>query len=246
MRILIPLPRYGFDPTESAVPWKILSQQGHDIIFSTPDGTPAAADVRMVSGKGLGVWKAVLQARADAVETYMEMSGSSSFQHPIHYHQISPDMGDALLLPGGHDKGMREYLNSPQLQALASYFLTANKPVAAICHGVVLLARSKNPMGQSVLMDYRTTALLKMQELAAFQMTRLWLGDYYRTYPETVEDEVKSNLRRPDQFISGPIPLGRDTLQRPSGFTIRDRNYLSARWPGDVYAFAMHFGQMLS
>lgn len=207
---------------------------------------PAAADERMVSGKGLGIWKTLLQARADAVEAYLQMSQSTSFQRPVHYEQINPAMADALLLPGGHDKGMREYLDSPHLQAIASHFLCADMPVAAICHGVVLLARSKNSMGQSVLIDYRTTALLKTQELAAFHMTRLWLGDYYRTYPETVEDEVKSNLRSYDQFISGPIPLGRDTLHRPSGFTIRDRNYLSARWPGDVYAFALHFGQMLS
>ncbi|HQQ96356.1 MAG TPA: type 1 glutamine amidotransferase domain-containing protein [Cyclobacteriaceae bacterium] len=245
MRILIPLPRYGFDPTESAVPWKILSQQGHEIIFCTPDAAPAAADERMVSGKGLGVWKPLLQARADALEAYLQMSQSATFQHPMHYEETNPGMADALLLPGGHDKGMREYLNSPRLQAIASHLLCSNKPIAAICHGVVLLARSKNQVGQSVPLNYRTTALLKTQEMTAYQLTRLWLADYYRTYEVTVEDEVKSHLHTPDQFISGPLAWRRDTLQNPFGFTVRDRNYLSARWPGDVHAFALQFAQML-
>lgn len=245
MRILIPLPRYGFDPTESSIPWKVLSRQGHTLVFCTPDAAPATADERMLTGKGLGLWRSLLQAREDAVESYREMSQSDEFQHPIHYQQISPDYADALLLSGGHDKGMREYLDSPELQAIARHFLTSSKPVAAICHGVVLLSRSRNEAGQSVLMDYKTTALLKTQELAAYYMTRLWLGDYYRTYEATVEDEVKSNLRKADQFFSGPTPMARDTLQKPSGFTVIDRNYLSARWPGDVYAFALTFGQML-
>ncbi len=245
MRILIPLPRYGFDPTESAVPWSVLSQQGHTFIFCTPDAAPASADERMVTGKGLGLWRPLLQARRDAVDAYLNMSNSDAFLHPIPYQQISPDDADAMLLPGGHDKGMREYLDSPYLQAIASHFLLSNKPVAAICHGVVLLARSRNRAGQSVISDYKTTALLKSQELTAHHMTRLWLGDYYRTYPVTVEDEVKSHLRSADLFLAGPLPMGRDTLQKPSGFTVRDRNYLSARWPGDIYAFALKFGQML-
>jgi len=245
LRILIPLPRHGFDPTEASIPWMVLGRQGHTFVFCTPEGTPATADERMVTGKGLGLWTPLLKARADAVDAYLQMSQSNEFQHPIAYQQIAPDYADALLLPGGHDKGMREYLDSSQLQSISSHFLMSNKPVAAICHGVVLLARSENQTGQSVLLDYKTTALLRTQELAAFHMTQLWLGDYYRTYGTTVEDEVKSRLRNSAQFLTGPFPLRRDTLQKPSGFTVRDRNYLSARWPGDVYAFALRFGEML-
>ena len=37
--ILIPLPLAGFDPTETAVPWKVLSERGHKITFATPDGS---------------------------------------------------------------------------------------------------------------------------------------------------------------------------------------------------------------
>ncbi len=73
------------------------------------------------------------------------------------------------------------------------------------------------------------------------------LGDYYLTYPQTVEDEVVSNLKSPDDFIHGPTPILRDNLKNLSrGFTVRDGNYLSARWPGDVYKFATQFLEILN
>ena len=29
------------------------------------------------------------------------------------------------------------------------------------------------------------------------------------------------------------------------GFYVQDRNYLSARWPGDIHAFTLRFAQVL-
>ena len=56
----------------------------------------------------------------------------------------------------------------------------------------------------------KTTALTKQMELIAWRLTWLYLGDYYRTYQTTVEDEVRSVLARPEDFIRGPLPLRRD------------------------------------
>jgi protease I len=78
-------------------------------------------------------------------------------------------------------------------------------------------------------------------------MTRLWLNDYYLTYPElTVEDEVTAALDHSAQFHSGPTPALRDDMQHlDRGFTVRDRNYLSARWPGDAYRLSLDCIDML-
>lgn len=121
------------------------------------------------------------------------------------------------------------------LQDLVADFFSAKKPVGAICHGVVLAARSIDPdTGKSVLHNYRTTALLKSQEMLAYRLTQLWLKDYYLTYPEiTVEDEVRKALSSENDFLKGPNPLLRDDHDHLNrGFTVRDRHYLSARWPG--------------
>jgi hypothetical protein len=39
----------------------------------------------------------------------------------------------------------------------------------------------------------------------------------------------------------------RDTFddERPA-FVVRDGNYISARWPGDVHTFAKHFSKILT
>ena len=48
-----------------------------------------------------------------------------------------------LVLPGGHRaRGMCPYLENPDLQGAVAAFFDAGKPVGAICHGVVLAARS--------------------------------------------------------------------------------------------------------
>ena len=143
---------------------------------------------------------------------------------------------------------MKEYLESEILQSIIPRFFQSQKPVAAICHGVVLLARSLQQNTQrSVLYDYQTTLLLKSQELLAYQLTQWWVDEYYLTYPGlTVEDEVRSLLASEDQFQQGPTPLFRDDQKHLNrGFVVKDRNYLSARWPGDAYLFSLEFIRML-
>lgn len=240
-KIVIPLPNYGFDPTEVAISWKLLSEAGHEVYFATPIGKVAAADRLMLTGKGLCIFKSLLKARKDAVIAYQMMEKDHLFQQPISYKEISNVDFDVLFLPGGHHKGVKEYLESKILQNIVIDFFDNGKTVAAICHGVVLLARSIHPAtNKSVLYDYKTTALLKSQEKLAYNLTRLWLRDYYLTYPDTtVEEEVKSVLSSEKNFLTGKLPIERDSENNLSaGFVVKDRNYLSARWPGDVYSLS--------
>lgn len=248
IKIVIPLPSYGFDPTEVAIPWKIVSENNFEIVFATPNGKMGIADTKMLKGSTLGIWKPVLQAGKDAVKAYYEMEKSESFRNPIKYADLKEENFDALLLPGGHDKGVKEYLESNVLQQLVVNFFIKQKPVGAICHGVVLAARSINPeTKRSVIYNYKTTSLLRSQELLAFNMTKIWLKDYYLTYPEiTVEDEVRAALCDKNNFIKGPSPLFRDDLDHLNrGFFVKDRNYLSARWPGDAYNFSLEFVKLI-
>lgn len=248
-KVLIPLPRYGCDPSEVAIPWLMLDKQNIEITFITPDGKAAVADEIMLTGKRLGLLKHILQARHDAVMAYRQLERSVSFTNPLKYTDVSADEFDGLLLPGGHDKGVKEYLESAILQKLVVDFFHQNKPVAAVCHGVLIPARSINPdTKHSVIFDYKCTGLLKRQELSAYQLTRFWLDDYYLTYPETTtEDELISSLSCKTQFLQGKLPLSRDDLQHLSrGFIVKDRNYLSARWPGDIYNFSLKFIEMLT
>ena len=250
-RVLVPLPDSGFDPTEAAVPWLALREAGHQIAFATPSGSRAAADPRMVSGEGLGPWRMVLRADARGRAAHARLVEAGEFASPFPFADprlSTAESWDALVLPGGHDKGMRPYLESERLQRLAADFFACGKPVAAICHGVLVLARSRDARtARPLLRGRRTTALLRSQELLAWNLTRLWLGDYYRTYPETVEDEVRACQAGEGEFVAGPMPVLRDAPERLGrGFVVRDGAYLSARWPGDAHRFAAELVAMLA
>jgi putative intracellular protease/amidase len=282
-RVLFLLPARDFDPSEAAVSWRVLVDAGHIVGFATPDGQPAAADEIMVTGKGLDVWGTIpvlrnwpligllLRANRDARAAYAGMIADRNYLAPQRWDAVDPATFDAMLLPGGHRaRGMRDYLESDILQRHVTNFFEANKPVAAICHGVLLAARSVSKhTGRSVLYGYRTTALTWALERSAWSLarvTRFWDPNYYRTYLEqdgqpdgfmSVQQEVTRALARAEDFQDVPATdpdyrrktsgLQRDSIDdaRPA-FVVRDRNYLSARWPGDAHTFAKTFAGMLS
>ena len=119
--------------------------------------------------------------------------------------------------------------------------------MAAICHGPVMLARSIDPAtGRSVLHGRRTTGLTRLLEYSGYLMTFPLLGRLFRTYPTLVATEVGAVLASPDHFLSGPLPLNRDSATNlKPGFVVRDGKYVSARWPGDAHRFAAEFLSVL-
>jgi putative intracellular protease/amidase len=229
-RILCPLPDRDFDVTEVAVPWKVLTRAGHSVVFATEKGAVAAADPLLLTGVLFGK----LGAEPEPKAFYNEMIGTDAYQHPLTWESLTVSDFDALLLPGGHAPGMRQYLGSSGLQGKISEFWQLNRPVGAICHGVLPLARSK------ALHASKTTCLTKPMERTAYYISAWKLGRYYRTYPAYVEDEVKASLDSPDLFVRGPrMGTRRDTDSDSSpAFVVEDGRYVSARWPGDAYTFA--------
>ena len=273
--VLIPVPDADFDPTEVAVSWQVLTGNGHAVVFSTESGAQAVADDIMVTGRGLDFWSRIpalsrvvvvgrmLRANRDARAAYARMLASPEYGKPTAWADTDLDGVDALVLPGGHRaRGMRSYIESDVLQRLVAEAFRREILVAAICHGVLLAARTADPAtGRSVLYGRKTTALTWELERRAWRLarvTRFWDRDYYRTYVEkpgepigymSVQAEVTRALERPDDFRD--VPKGstdwrlktsgmmRDTASnaRPA-FVVDDGAYVSARWPGDTHTFA--------
>ena len=53
-RVLMPLPDRDFDPTETAVPWRMLTHEGHEVVFATEAGGVAPAGDPLLLGGTLG------------------------------------------------------------------------------------------------------------------------------------------------------------------------------------------------
>ncbi|KAL7620087.1 hypothetical protein AAE478_010637 [Parahypoxylon ruwenzoriense] len=236
-KVLIMMADYGHDPTETAVPYTAFKNAGYDVKFSTETGRPPQCDKKMLEG----FTQKLLGAKKEVVHMYKKMAVSDEMRHPLSWSTpgFSLDSYDLVLFPGGHEKGVRQLIESPIVHSLVvDYFPKTKKPsrkvIAAVCHGVMVLSESKDANGRSVIHDCVTTALPAKFEQVAYWGTRVVLGDYYKTYghrSEDVEASIKKILADPSQFKAS---------LNPGPFTVEDEqyNYISARYPGDAEAFA--------
>lgn len=243
--VLFPLPDHDFDVTEVAVPWRLLTDAGHVVSFATQRGLGAPqCDPLLLSGVVFGQ----LGAEDEPKTFYRAMQEDDRYRAPIAWEAILPDEYDGLILAGGHAPGMRQYLSNEVLQEKVARFWSLTRPVGAICHGVLVLARARDlSSGRSLLYGRRTTCLPKYMERSAYWATAWRRGRYYRTYRDYVEDEVRAALASRSDFLRGPRVLSRRGTMFDDGpaMLVRDANYLSARWPGDAYLFAKGFINLL-
>lgn len=225
-RVLMPLPDTDFDVTEVAVPWKLLTEAGHEVVFATESGGKPSADPLLLTGVLFGQ----LGAEPEPKAYYRELESAPAFERPMTWADIDVAKLDALVLAGGHAPGMKQYLGSSRMHEMAAAFAATKKPLGAICHGTIVLARA------GALRGRKTTCLPKYMERIAYFISAWKLGRYYRTYPAYVEDEVRATGCT---FVRGPIELMRRGTREDDSpaFVVEDDSYVSARWPGDAFLF---------
>ena len=239
-KLLIVLPQTGFDPTEVALPWQVWTQAGHDVCFATETGQPASCDPITLSGEGLPLLASSLKCRPEAQAAYAAMIAAPRYQHPLSWAKARAVNFAALHFPGGHAPGMKLYCESLEVYRLAKEAFAAKQPVSAICHGVLPLARA------GVLKGRRTTALTHIMEEISVRLTNRALPGHYRTYPISVEDEVRQRIRPGGRFERGGLFPRYSSAKAPeAGFVLRDGHYLSARWPGDAWTLAVRLLDLL-
>lgn len=206
--------------------------------FATSDGSTGACDPDMLSGVLLGTVKALPEHAA----AYRRMIRTKAFQDPLGYADIEPRSFSLLVLPGGHAAGMRQYLEDRTLQDAVVNFFRADAPVGAICHGTVVLARSiDSTTGKSVINGRTLTGLPKRFEKGAWLATKATRGDYFRTYPEWVQDEVQRSIGPNGEWKPGPLlPM------HSKDFVVEDGNLVTARWPGDAERFGASLVELLT
>ncbi|KAJ6441388.1 FluG domain-containing protein [Purpureocillium lavendulum] len=248
-KVIILMADYGHDPTETAVPYKAFKDAGFDVSFATETGKTPRCDSRMLGG----ITQKLLGASRSTVELYNAMSSSPEFAKPLSWTAPGFSLApyNLVFLPGGHEKSVRQIIDSADVHALLiDYFpTTAKSPaggggvaakaaaVGAVCHGVMVLSEARRKDGgdgdgdgQSVLHGVTTTTLPGRFEQVAYWGTRAFLGDYYKTYGAG-SDDVEDSVRR----AVGDASHLKISLS-PSPFVVEDDkfNYISARFPGDV------------
>jgi protease I len=109
---------------EIMVPFQALQAVGHTVHAVCPD-KEAGQTVRTAIHD------------FDGAQTYSEKPGHN-FALNYAFSRVRPEDYDALVIPGGRAP---EYLRLDQrILEIVRHFATAGKPVAAICHGLQILA----------------------------------------------------------------------------------------------------------
>ncbi len=232
--LLMPLPDHDFDPTEAAIPWKVLSSRGWRVAFSTEHGNIAEGDLHRLRGPLPGLISASVKAQA----AYEEMTHHPAYLQPVPYAEIDPGKYLGIVLPGGDALRMHYYLEDKVLQAKVLQFWQQDKVVGAICHGMLVLARTIDPQtGRSILYGRKVTAVPRWLDRVAYKMDAWFVKRGYIMYPQCVEEEVRASLAHPDDLIPGP------GLRAP--FAVTDGNLVTARWYMDAELFAERFAEAL-
>jgi protease I len=118
---------------EVMVPFQALSMVGHTVHAACPN-----------KKAGEKVKTAVHDFEGD--QTYTEKPGHA-FTLNATFDQIKPESYDALVLPGGRAP---EYIRlDPRVLQIVRHFFETNKPVAAICHAMQILAAAGVLKGRS-------------------------------------------------------------------------------------------------
>ena len=118
---------------ETMVPFQALLMVGHTVHSACP-GKKAGEQVRT----------AIHDFEGD--QTYSEKPGHN-FTLNATFDEIDVESYDALLIPGGRAP---EYLRlNPKVIAAVQHFASANKPIAAVCHGAQLLSAAGVLAGRS-------------------------------------------------------------------------------------------------
>jgi putative intracellular protease/amidase len=228
--ILMPLPDYDFDPTEAAIPWQECATRGWRVAISTEYGNTPQADLQKLKGPLPGLVSASQKART----AYKEMAHDKEFLNPIPYAEINPDQFEGLLLSGGDTPRMRQYLENQPLRQKVLQFYQGGKLIGAICHGVLVLARTIDPnTGHSVLYGHKVTAPPKWLDRLAYRLDLWLIGRGYLIYSRCIEEEVRNCLKRPEDFSSGRSVL--------SPYVVSDGNLITSRWYYDAELFADRF-----
>ena len=125
---------------EVMVPFQALEICGHEVHVVSPG-----------KKKGEKIQTAVHDFKD--YQFYVEFTGHL-FTLNATFDEVKPENYDAIYIPGGRGP---EYLRyNAKVVEIVNHFITANKPVCAVCHGVLLLCATNNVKGRKLTGFYTT------------------------------------------------------------------------------------------
>ncbi|WP_101848203.1 type 1 glutamine amidotransferase domain-containing protein [Zhihengliuella sp. ISTPL4] len=136
----------GFWAEELLTPYRLLTAAGHRIDIATPGGRLPVADPASL--------------RDGDAEALAAIPGLDS---PLVLSAVDVAAYDAVFYPGGHGP-MEDLAVDADSAALVSATLTAERPLALVCHGLAALLPARTASGEPVVAGRRLTAFSDEEE----------------------------------------------------------------------------------
>lgn len=156
---------------EVMVPFQMLLMVGHSVDAVCPGKKPGEAVATAIHD-------------FDGFQTYSEKRGHN-FQVNADFESVNSATYDALVIPGGRAP---EYLRlNGRVLKIVQEFHSAGKPIAAICHGIQILAAAK---------------ILKGRSCSAYPACRFEIENNGGTYVDA--NDTYSNAHVDGNLVSAP------------------------------------------
>lgn len=148
----------GFWAEELATPHRLFREAGWDVVIATPGGVPPTVD-QVSLGEAAGP-----EEDRRRLKDYLE-SICAELDAPLRLEDVDDREFDAVFYPGGHGP-MEDLAQDPVSGALLARRVTAEAPVALLCHAPAAVLAAKDADGANVFAGRRMTAFSDAEERA--------------------------------------------------------------------------------
>jgi len=174
---------------ELAAPYYVFKEAGADITVASPKGGQVPLDPKSL---------AIILATRNTKRFLKDIEAMNFLAHSMLLSAIKADDFDVVFLPGGHGP-LWDLANNEILKQLLEAFHRNDKPIGAVCHGVVGLVSLQNDIGEPLVKGKQLTGFSNSEEKSAgltsvvpflLETKLLSLGALYSKGPDYVSHVV--------------------------------------------------------
>ncbi|MEV5177297.1 type 1 glutamine amidotransferase domain-containing protein [Streptomyces flaveolus] len=192
----------GYWAEEFAMPYKAITEAGHEVVVATPGGVTPNVDMMSLRPSMAG-------GEDGALELEAIIRSAEELRRPLKLSDVRLEDYDAVYLPGGHGP-MSDLAYDADAGRLLTAQLASGRPLAIVCHAPAALL-STRIRGESPFKGYRVTGFTNDEEEAVGLASRaLWL----------LEDELKDKVG---------VVYSRGPMWEP--YMVEDRNLITGQNP---------------
>jgi putative intracellular protease/amidase len=206
----------GYWAEEFAMPYKAVTEAGHEVVVATPGGVVPNVDMMSLRPSMAGGIEGALELEAI-------IRSAEAMRRPLKLSDVRLEDYDAVYLPGGHGP-MSDLAYDADVGRLLTAQLASGKPLAIVCHAPAALLATRIH-GVSPFKGYRVTGFTNEEEEAVGLAPKA---------PWLLEDELKEKVG---------VNYSRGPKWEP--YMVEDRNLITGQNPHSAAVLANRLLELL-